>query len=125
MNDYFKAGTAFKTILAEGANDINLHKSYFDTLALSSAYSSLLSSNLNKGYSTLFTSTKAADLVISGITDSELASIKNDYFEIKSYEKTERIDSKDMYSGWLRGDLKGPLYTDWVSSYIRVWDAIK
>lgn len=57
--------------------------------------------------------------------DDSIRDTHNSYYAIKSYEKRFEILSETMYEQWKRGEVSGPVYSDWVSEYMMVWDKIR
>jgi hypothetical protein len=57
-------------------------------------------------------------------TDQPFIFNKGHYFTIKSYERSEGLHSSVMFQQWGEGKLAGPKYTNWLNSYLNIWDKI-
>jgi hypothetical protein len=58
------------------------------------------------------------------VNTSSLNSIAKEYFKLKKFERNKNMPSEEVYAKWTEGKISGPEYSDWINSYIRVWDAI-
>lgn len=56
--------------------------------------------------------------------DQKAIEIRASYFKARALERQHNLRSSEMFDQWKEGKLSGPVYTEWVTAYLNIWDKI-